>query len=109
MKDCYHGDGSTYAGTQSTTINGYTCQRWDSNWPHLKKEFASDPNNFPEDSLSEAENYCRQPEEGETKPWCYTTNMLTRWDYCDIEKCSGKKINVVFRKEKNLEMVCMLA
>ena len=35
-------------------------------------------------------NYCRLG--GSTKalrPWCYTMEKETRWDYCDIPKCPG--------------------
>ena len=88
-EECYHGDGSTYAGTKSTTINGYTCMPWADNYPHVKSSFASTADNFPEDSLLEAQNYCRNPDPNDHAPWCYTTNAFKRWDYCDIKKCAG--------------------
>ena len=91
FSECYDGvNGKTYSGTKSTTINGYTCQRWDTNLPHLKNTAASNEDNYPEKSLTEAQNYCRQPADGTYKPWCYTTDPLKRWDYCDIPTCEGK-------------------
>jgi hypothetical protein len=31
------------------------------------------------------ENYCRNPLNGETSEtiWCYTTDLIKTWDYCD--------------------------
>lgn len=31
-------------------------------------------------------NYCRNPD-GESSPWCYTTNPNQRWEYCSIPSC----------------------
>ena len=39
---------------------------------------------FPEDSVEEAENYCRNIA-GESEPWCYTEGGS--WDYCEIPFC----------------------
>ncbi|KAL5253738.1 hypothetical protein ACHWQZ_G013495 [Mnemiopsis leidyi] len=33
-------------------------------------------------------NYCRNPTSASGGPWCYTTDPNTRWEYCDIPKCS---------------------
>lgn len=78
----------------SITVSGYSCQRWDRNWPHIKNADASNEDNFPEKSLTAAENYCRQPEDGEYAPWCYTTDLSKRWEYCDVKKCEGKNLNL---------------
>ena len=32
---------------------------------------------------------CRNPDERLERPWCYTTDTETRWEYCDIPKCSN--------------------
>lgn len=34
------------------------------------------------------ENYCRNPD-GETAPWCYTTDKGVRWEYCEIPSCDS--------------------
>ena len=33
-------------------------------------------------------NYCRNPDNSAGGPWCYTTDPNTRWEYCDVPKCS---------------------
>ena len=78
--------GTEYKGTISTTANGKTCQKWTEQSPH--KHFMTDPSKFPDASLEEANNYCRNPDLG-AKPWCYTTDPDDKWEYCDIPKCTG--------------------
>ena len=43
--------------------------------------------------LEDQINYCRNvqsnPECDEGWPWCFTTDPDTRWDYCEIPKCSA--------------------
>lgn len=34
------------------------------------------------------ENYCRNPD-GESAPWCYTTNSEVRWEHCSIPSCDS--------------------
>ena len=37
-------------------------------------------------TLEDAANYCRNPD-GSRSPWCYTTDVGVRWQYCDIPLC----------------------
>ena len=84
--ECYNlPDGADYSGTLSVTTNGKKCQRWDSQTPHDHTRTA--PVDFPDRTLAEAENYCRNPD-GESRPWCYTITS-TRWETCDVPRCSG--------------------
>jgi len=71
-----HGNGANYRGCQSVTINGHTCQRWDSQTPHTHYKT---PSGYPDAGLED--NYCRNPD-GEARIWCYTTEPSKRWDYC---------------------------
>ena len=57
-------------------MSGKKCQRWDAQ-SHHGHEF---------DELFAAENYCRNPDSSDG-PWCYTTDINTRWEYCDIPYC----------------------
>ncbi|XP_059898409.1 plasminogen [Gadus macrocephalus] len=38
-------------------------------------------------------NYCRNPD-GEPKPWCLTTSLSKRWEYCDIPQCTSPQPTV---------------
>uniref|UniRef100_A0A8C5LGD4 Plasminogen n=1 Tax=Jaculus jaculus TaxID=51337 RepID=A0A8C5LGD4_JACJA len=80
---CLKERGENYRGTVSVTVSGNTCQRWSEQSPH---EHNRTPENFPCKDLTE--NYCRNPD-GETAPWCYTTNSKVRWEYCKIPSCQS--------------------
>ena len=71
------GKGQDYRGCQTTTKNGKTCQAWSSDSPHSHSNHPADKPNAGLES-----NYCRNPDGSETI-WCYTTDIQTRWDYCD--------------------------
>ncbi|GAB1300519.1 Plasminogen [Apodemus speciosus] len=43
------------------------------------------PSTNPSDGLEE--NYCRNPDNDEQGPWCYTMDPDKRFDYCDIPEC----------------------
>ena len=72
-----------YSGTWNITPTGRTCQRWDSNSPHTHANSVTD---IPESTFTDAENYCRNPDEGYGL-WCYTTDPAMRFEYCDIWRC----------------------
>ena len=82
---CYFGDGFAYKGYLNITEEGLPCQRWDAQFPHEHDD--TDAENFPDDSLSDANNYCRNPDSDE-RPWCFTTDPEIRWQFCHIEPCS---------------------
>lgn len=45
---------------------------------------------FPEDTMTESGNYCRNPDDDTGGPWCYSKDVGVTWDYCDIPQCIGK-------------------
>uniref|UniRef100_A0A8C0J9T8 Kringle domain-containing protein n=1 Tax=Chelonoidis abingdonii TaxID=106734 RepID=A0A8C0J9T8_CHEAB len=47
--------------------------------------FRYTPDNTPLAGLEA--NYCRNPDEDEKGPWCYTTDPNIRFDYCNIQEC----------------------
>ena len=73
---CQTGDGKDYKGKASVTKFGRTCQKWSSQKPHGHR-FADQGDN----------NYCRNPD-GESGPWCYTTEPGKRWELCVVPKCA---------------------
>ncbi|KAG7235245.1 hypothetical protein CRUP_013525, partial [Coryphaenoides rupestris] len=81
-EECIYCSGEDYRGKISTTVNGYTCQHWASQKPHTH---GYNPATLTENHLEV--NYCRNPD-GEPRPWCLTTSLSKRWDYCSIPHCS---------------------
>ena len=80
-------DPHQYDGTLSVTVNGYTCQAWTSQHPHVN--YYDVDEHFPIDgSAAAASNYCRDPG-SDGYLWCYTTDPGLRWDYCNSQSCSG--------------------
>ena len=90
---CHYGEDEEYKGSKNTTVSGRTCQHWESDSPHEKDWKPSlDPENYPEKSLSQAENFCRMLKH--PLPWCYTTDTAydKKWEHCFVEPCEkGKK------------------
>ncbi|XP_033747178.1 plasminogen-like [Pecten maximus] len=73
VKDCYAS--GNYEGKVNCTVNGRSCQRWDSKSPHFHLY----------GPLDDSENYCRIVDS--TEPWCFTTDSSSRWEYCVIQQC----------------------
>jgi hypothetical protein len=69
-----------YAGKLSKTASGKTCQRWDSDYPH-KRDDTIKKTQFPDETLADASNYCRDPFR-ESILWCRTTDPETEIENC---------------------------
>jgi len=76
--ESYSGRKKNYRGCQDTTRNGYTCQAWTEQTPHTH----SMSHYIGTLGLGD-HSYCRDPTNGNTGIWCYTTSSSKRWDYCD--------------------------
>ena len=44
---------------------------------------------FPGSSVEDAQNYCRNPDNYAGGVWCYTTDLVVRWERCDVPLCGG--------------------
>ena len=53
---------------------------------------------MPGGNFADNYNYCRNPSDNANGPWCYTTDSATRWELCDVPKCSGE-----FRQKNYLD------
>ena len=95
LGNCYNAStfGKDYLGSVTKTKSGKTCQRWDANYPHVPNKRDVIDKNFPEYSVKNAENYCRNPSSSDFGPWCYTTDVWTRWEICNIAICSKTEGN----------------
>ena len=78
--------GKEFSGHLSTTVSGRTCQRWDTDFPHDKSATNKNPANFEGGVFPE--NYCRNPDNEPSGPWCYTTDPDVRWEYCSVPICT---------------------
>uniref|UniRef100_A0A6I8NWX0 Plasminogen n=1 Tax=Ornithorhynchus anatinus TaxID=9258 RepID=A0A6I8NWX0_ORNAN len=81
---CLVGKGDSYRGKIAVTASGKTCQRWSEQTPH---RHSRTPENFPCKGLEE--NYCRNPD-GESAPWCYTTDSDVRMEHCNVPLCGAQ-------------------
>ena len=84
--ECYlpKDKGVNYNGTVNVTVSGKLCQKWDLTTPHFH------PLTSRYRPYLEGHNYCRNPEGRGIRPWCYTTDLSTRWEYCDVQQCSTR-------------------
>ncbi|XP_059180781.1 hyaluronan-binding protein 2-like [Centropristis striata] len=85
--DCYEGNGETYRGVASITVDGQECLNWHSNFILSQGD---DPfTTYPDFTGLEYNNHCRNPD-GDEMPWCYIKkNRRLEWEYCKIKKCSA--------------------
>uniref|UniRef100_A0A8C4NKK2 Plasminogen n=1 Tax=Eptatretus burgeri TaxID=7764 RepID=A0A8C4NKK2_EPTBU len=84
--ECREDEGISYRGTLATTKRGFTCQAWASQTPH-KPRYS--PTSNPDAGLEV--NFCRNPDKDKKGPWCYTTDPLERFDYCNVPLCEGEE------------------
>ncbi|XP_036373679.1 hepatocyte growth factor [Megalops cyprinoides] len=81
--ECMKCNGEGYRGPMDHTESGKECQRWDLMEPH-KHPFH--PKRYPDKGLND--NFCRNPN-NRLRPWCYTVDPKTPWEYCDIKACDS--------------------
>ncbi|XP_066600635.1 uncharacterized protein [Prorops nasuta] len=79
--------GTEYKGSIMTTAGGIRCQSWSQEEMHKVSSDIRDFD-FPEGSLKEAKNYCRNPTSDSRGPWCYTTEENLIDDDCGILLCN---------------------
>ncbi|XP_025080891.1 inactive tyrosine-protein kinase transmembrane receptor ROR1-like isoform X2 [Pomacea canaliculata] len=84
-QECYNGTGAKYTGRVSQTKSGLKCQQWSSDTPHAHSFKSS---KFPE--LAGGHNYCRNPGNTMSGPWCYTTSDSVQKELCDIPQCPSE-------------------
>uniref|UniRef100_A0A3Q2NV28 Hepatocyte growth factor a n=1 Tax=Fundulus heteroclitus TaxID=8078 RepID=A0A3Q2NV28_FUNHE len=80
---CMRCNGEDYRGKVDQTESGKECQRWDSQRPHVHP---FQPKKYRDKDLRD--NYCRNPD-NRLRPWCYTTDPKTPWEYCSITVCDS--------------------
>ncbi|CAF1614717.1 unnamed protein product, partial [Didymodactylos carnosus] len=83
VSDCYNAEthGHDYIGKRSYSRSNYSCLLW------FTKSTAHTFDEFPDGSLFEAKNYCRNPDNEIGGPWCYVNEGALNWEFCDIPLC----------------------
>ncbi|XP_042631494.1 hepatocyte growth factor-like [Cyprinus carpio] len=81
--ECMTCNGESYRGPMDHTESGRECQRWDLEEPH---KHLFHPKRWPDKGLKD--NYCRNPD-GRQRPWCFTIDPSTPWEYCNIKQCDS--------------------
>ena len=79
--------GEHYRGPIFHTVTYHACQRWDQQLPHPHPY--TTPGTFPDMTLAEAGNACRNPSRARADgPWCYTLDPAVEWEYCPVHYCN---------------------
>ncbi|ESO99034.1 hypothetical protein LOTGIDRAFT_174035 [Lottia gigantea] len=81
--ECYRSHPSNYQGKMNFTWNDTSCERWD----QIPTNLNFNMENLPDDSVKDAENYCRNPDNSASVPWCFVKNYTDR-ENCMVQKCS---------------------
>jgi hypothetical protein len=68
-------------------VTGEICQRWDSQSPNTHEY--TDPAQFPDDTLADASNYCRNPTNMAYGMWCVVVSYYWYIDFCDVPLCAA--------------------
>ncbi|ESN95875.1 hypothetical protein HELRODRAFT_178791 [Helobdella robusta] len=97
--------GATYWGTVNRTKSGRNCLKW--------KLFATKmtltANLFPDRTLEEAKNFCRNPGMYEVEPWCYVSvkpmvkEMCTVYD-SEFKSCSLPSRGIYYKGNQSTTM-----
>ena len=86
--ECYDiGSSNLYSGRRNCGLSGTECQAWNVQIPHTHEHFDED---FNEGDINLVKNYCRDPQGLKGQPWCFTTDLIIEWEYCEIQQCIGK-------------------
>ena len=81
VSECYMDPlGRDYRGHVSKTNTGKRCQLWSAQSPHAHTRT---PSEYPNAGLGR-HNYCRNPDNQPSGPWCYTMDANVRFEYCDV-------------------------
>ncbi|CAF0723445.1 unnamed protein product [Brachionus calyciflorus] len=96
---CINSNGVDYRGRQSVTKNGYQCQKWDDQYPHV--------HNFKNQPELSGHNFCRNPD-NDQEPWCFTNNLERRKDYCYIPRCTDSVDSTSLSDKKLINLLYIL-
>ena len=76
--------GTDYTGKANITVSGRVCQKWTVNSPHPSYH----------QTVGE-HNYCRNPDDDDFGPWCYTLDPQIGWEHCEIPECVTQPVDKI--------------
>ena len=86
--ECYsYGQSKYYKDDSQETDNGSLCVDWllyEAVSSNQNRDYVID-SNFPDGSVANASNFCRNPSDSE-RPWCFTTDDGD-WNWCNFSIC----------------------
>lgn len=98
-KECrMSGTGNDYIGSLGVTLTNRTCQRWTAKSPHAIPQKLVNKETFPELSVGNISNFCRNPTHDLAGPWCYTDDPNLDIDICEVPDCDASKSCTVIVK-----------
>ena len=83
-------EGREYRGNISST----RCQAWSSQTPN--QHDMTDPDQFPDNTLEEAQNFCRNPSRHESGPWCFDNTHAPLMLMCDVPFCDSINTRMIY-------------
>ena len=81
--------GDEYRGHYALTVTARSCRMWSDVKDSKDQSVMFTDEHFPEQSIDEAYNFCRNPNASKSGSWCYTTDPRMEWEYCPIPSCQG--------------------
>ena len=76
--------GMYYMGDTNATRTGRRCIFWSQVLDWRREKYR-----FPDDTIQDLSNYCRNPSGKMLGPWCHYGTDTNEWEYCDVPLCPG--------------------
>ena len=81
--ECLQTDlGVEYKGKLNVTRTGYSCRSWAD-----QNVLSFNADDFADNSVQEASNFCRNPAGSKQEPWCFVDDPDVYWETCQIFNC----------------------
>ena len=80
--------GSGYSGNLARSNSGRKCFHWSQLDSIIVNQlWKSQDLTIEDDSLAQLNNFCRNPDDDEMGPWCFTDKDTEKMEYCQISLC----------------------